>query len=85
MVFTRVYRYETVCVVLFYSLVSTVSIKEYRITDAFSYGVFIYLEIMLAALGFLYINDFLAVPLNDDLRFQRMALSFPNSTLFDPF
>jgi hypothetical protein len=66
----------------FYPLVSTVSVKRYRIADAFSYGVFIYLEIMFAAFGFLYVNDFLSVPLNDDLGLQRMALFSPNNTLF---
>jgi hypothetical protein len=71
--------------VFFYTLVSTVSIKGYRITDAFSYGVLIYFEIMLAAFSFLQVDDFQSIPLNYHLGFQRMALFSPNSTLFGSF
>jgi hypothetical protein len=61
----------------FYPKVSKISVKRYRVTDVFSYGVFIYFEIMFAAFGFLYVDDFLTVPLNYYLGFQRMALFFP--------
>jgi hypothetical protein len=37
---------------------------------------------MLAAFGFLYVNDFPAVPLNYYLGLQRMAFFFPNNTPF---
>jgi hypothetical protein len=57
MLLTCLYRYETVRMVLGYPLVSKIGIKRYRIADAFPYGVFIYLEIMFAACGFLYIDD----------------------------
>jgi hypothetical protein len=77
MVFTRLYRYEAVCMVCFYPKVSGVSVKRYRTADAFPYGVFIYLEIMFAAFGFLRVYDFQAVPLNYDLGLQCMALFFP--------
>jgi hypothetical protein len=40
---------------------------------------------MFAAFGFLYINDLQTVPLNDDLRLQRMPFFFLNNTLFGPF
>jgi hypothetical protein len=63
--------------VSFYPKVSKVGIKRYRFAYSFSYRVFIYLEIMLPAFGFLYVNDFQTVPLYDDLGFQRMALFFP--------
>ena len=85
MVLTSLYRNETVCMVSFYPLVSKISVKGYRITDTFSYCFFIYLEIMLAAFGFLYIDDAQTAPLNDDLRLQRMPFFFLNNTLFDPF
>jgi hypothetical protein len=62
--------------VLFYSLVSRVSIKRYRIADTFPDGVFKHLKIMCAAFGFLYINDLQAVLLGYDLRLQRVALFF---------
>jgi hypothetical protein len=63
--------------VCFYPKISKISVKRYRIADAFSYRFFIYLEIMFAAFGLLYIKDFPAVPLNDYLRLQRMPLFFP--------
>jgi hypothetical protein len=53
--------------VFFYPKVSKISVKRYRIADVFSYGVFIYFEIMFAAFGFPQVNDFPGVPLNDDL------------------
>jgi hypothetical protein len=55
--------------IFFYSNLSKIGVKRDRAADAFPYGVFIYLEIMFAALGFLYVDDLQAVPLNDDLRF----------------
>jgi hypothetical protein len=76
-VFTRLYRNEAVCVVCFYPKVSKIGVKRYRIADAFSYCFFIYLEIMFAALGFLYIYDFQTVPLNDYLGLQRVPLFSP--------
>ena len=60
-----------------YPLVSKISVKGYRCADAFSNRIFIYLEVMFATLGFLYINDFQTIPLNDDLRLQSVALFFP--------
>jgi hypothetical protein len=63
--------------ICFYPKVSKIGVKRYRIADAFSYGIFIYLEIMFAAFGFLYVDDFPGVPLNDDLALQRMALFSP--------
>jgi hypothetical protein len=39
---------------------------------------------MFAAFGFLCVNDFQTVSLNDDLGLQRKAFFFPNNTLFDP-
>jgi hypothetical protein len=71
--------------VSFYPLVSKIGVKWNRITNAFSYCVFIYLEIMLTAFGLLYINDAQAVPLNDDLGLQRMPFFFLNNTLLGPF
>jgi hypothetical protein len=35
----------------FYPMVSTISVKRYRIADAFSHGVFIYLEVMIACVS----------------------------------
>jgi hypothetical protein len=63
--------------VCFYPKVSKISIKRYRIADAFSSRFFIYLEIMFAAPGFLRVYDFQAVPFNYDLGLQCMALFFP--------
>jgi hypothetical protein len=63
--------------VLFDSLVSKIGVKRNRIADAFSYGVFIYLKIMFAAFGLLYVDDLQTVPLNYDLRLQRMPFFFP--------
>ena len=60
-----------------YSLISTISVKRYRLADTFPYRFFIYLEIMFAAFGLLYVDDAQTVPLNDDLRLQRMPLFFP--------
>jgi hypothetical protein len=54
--------------VFVYSQISKVSIKRNRIADVFPDGIFIHLEIMLAAFGFLHVDDLQAVPLNDDLR-----------------
>ena len=71
--------------VFFYPQVSKISVKGYRFADAFSNGIFIHLEIMFAAFGFLYINDAPTAPLNDDLRLQRVPFFFLNNTLFDPF
>ena len=71
--------------VLPYSLVPKISVKRYRIADAFSYGIFIYFEIMFAAFGFLYIDNAQTAPLNYYLRFQRVPFFFLNNTLFDPF
>ena len=55
--------------VLFYPQISEISVKGYRIADAFPNGIFIYLEIMLAAFGFLYVDNFQSAPLNDNLCF----------------
>jgi hypothetical protein len=71
--------------VFFYSPVSKISVKRNRITDAFPYCFFIYLEIMLAAFGFLYIDDLQTVPLNYDLSLQCVPFFFLNNTLFGPF
>ena len=71
--------------VFFYSQVSKVGVKGYRIADTFSDSIFIHLEIMLAAFGFLYVDDEQTAPLNDDLRLQRVPFFFLNNTLFDPF
>jgi hypothetical protein len=59
-----------------YPKVSKVSVKRYRITDAFSYGFFIYLEIMFTAFGLLYIPYFRGVSLYDDLGLQWVVLFF---------
>jgi hypothetical protein len=64
-------------VIVFYSKVSKVAVKRDRFTDPVPNGVFIYFEIMFAAFGFLYIDNLQAVPLNDDLRLQRVPLFFP--------
>jgi hypothetical protein len=85
MLFTWLYRNETVCMVLFYSPVSKTGVKRDRITDGFSYSIFIYLKVMLAAFGFRYINDAQAVSLNDSLRLERVPFFFLNNTLFGPF
>jgi hypothetical protein len=77
MVFTCLYRYETVRVVFFYPMVSGIGVNRYRIADALPNRIFKYFEIMLAAFGFLYVNDLTAVPLNYDLRLQRMPFFFP--------
>ena len=71
--------------VFFYSKISKISVKRYRIADAFPYCFFIYLEIMFAAFGFLYVDNLQAVPLNDDLRLQRVPFFFLNNTLPGPF
>ena len=71
--------------VLFYPQISEISVKGYRIADAFSNGIFIYFEIMFAAFGFLYIDNAQTAPLNYYLRFQRVPFFFLNNTLFDPF
>ena len=63
--------------VLLYSQISKISVKRNRITDAFPDGVFKYLEIMLAAFGFLHVDYLQAVPLNNDLRLQRMPFFLP--------
>jgi hypothetical protein len=54
--------------VFFYSLVSAVGVKRYRIADAFSNGVFKHLKIMNASFIFPRVNDFLAVSFDYDLR-----------------
>jgi hypothetical protein len=51
--------------------------------DVFSYGVFIYIEIMLTAFGLLNIYYFQGVSLNEYLGLQGIALFSPNNTLFD--
>jgi hypothetical protein len=71
--------------IFFYLLVSKISVKRNRITDAFPYCFFIYLEIMLAAFGFLYNDGLQTVPLNDDLRLQCAPFFFLNNTLFGSF
>jgi hypothetical protein len=63
--------------IFFYPKVSKIGVKRYRITDAIPYCFFIYLEIMLATFGFLYVNDFLTVPLDYYLCLQCVALFFP--------
>jgi hypothetical protein len=57
-------------------VLSPIGVKRYRTAYAFSYRIFIYLEIMFAAFGLRYINDVQAVPLNDDRGLQRMPF-FP--------
>jgi hypothetical protein len=76
-VLARLYRDETICMVFSYPLVSTVGVKGYRTAYAFPYGVFVHREVMLAALGFLHVDDLPAVPLDYDLRLQRMPFFFP--------
>ncbi|GHT69860.1 hypothetical protein FACS1894110_20170 [Spirochaetia bacterium] len=71
--------------ILFYPKVSKISIKRYRIADSTPDTVLIHLEIMLATFGLLHIDDLQRVPLNDDLRLQRVAFFSPNNTLFDLF
>jgi hypothetical protein len=68
-----------------YPLVSKISVKRDRTANAFPYGVFIHLKIMLAAFGFLYVDDLQTAPLNDDLCLQRVPFFFPNNTLFGSF
>jgi hypothetical protein len=63
--------------ILLYPLVSEIGVKRDRIAYVFPNRIFIHLEIMFAAFGFLYVNDFPAVPLNDYLGLQRVALFFP--------
>jgi hypothetical protein len=60
--------------VCFYPSVSRISVKPYRITDAFSNRFFIHLEIVFTPFGLLYIKDCKTVPLNYDLGFQRVPL-----------
>jgi hypothetical protein len=67
--------------VCFYPLVSTISVKGNRIADVFPYSIVIYLKIMLAAFGFLYVDDLQGTPLNDDLRPQRVPF-FPEYYAF---
>jgi hypothetical protein len=71
--------------IVFYSQVSKIRVNRNRIADVFSYGIFIYFEIMLAAFGFLCVDDAQTAPFNDDLRLQRVPFFFLNSTLFGPF
>ena len=71
--------------VCLYPLVSKIGVNRNRAADLFSNGVFIHLKIMFAALGFLYIDDLQSIPLNDDLRLQRVPFFFLNNTLFGPF
>jgi hypothetical protein len=71
--------------VLLYSQVPKISVKRNRTADVFPDGVFIHLEIMLAAFGFLYVDDLQAVPLNDGLRLQRVPFFFLNKTLSGGF
>ena len=40
---------------------------------------------MLAARGFLHVNDLQRIPLSNDLRLQRVPLFFLNNTLFGSF
>ena len=63
--------------VLVYSQISEIGVKRNRITDVFPDGVFKHLEIMLAAFGFLHVDDLQAVPLNDGLRLQRVPFFLP--------
>jgi hypothetical protein len=77
MIFTCLYRYETVCIICFYPTVSPIRIKGYRIADSTPDAVLIYLEVMLTTFGLLNIQYFPGVSLNDDLGLQRMALFFP--------
>jgi hypothetical protein len=62
--------------VSFYSPVSEISVKGYRIAEVLAYCFFIYLEIMLAAFSLLYSNDAQTVPINDDLRLQHVPSFF---------
>jgi hypothetical protein len=71
--------------VFFYPKIPKIGVKRYSIADPLSYRFFIYLEIMFAAFGFLYVDDFQTVPLDYYLGLQRMALFFPNNTLFGSF
>jgi hypothetical protein len=71
--------------VAFYPQVSKIGVKRNRIADVFSNRIFIYLEVMFAAFGFLYVDNLLTVPLNNDLRFQGVPFFFLNNTLFGPF
>jgi hypothetical protein len=63
--------------VFFYSLVSAVGVKRYRIAYAFPYSIFKHLEIMPVAFCFLRVNDLPAVLFNYDLRLQRMPFFSP--------
>jgi hypothetical protein len=83
--FTRLYRNETVWMVCFYSQVSKTGVKGYRIADAFSNSIVIYREIMIAAFGFLYVDDLQGTPLKYDLRLQGVPFFFLNTRLFGPF
>jgi hypothetical protein len=58
-------------------MVSGISVNRYRIAYAFPNRIFKYLEIMLAAFGFPYVNDLQAVPLNYDPRLQCMSFFSP--------
>jgi hypothetical protein len=77
MVFTFLYRDETVRMIVFYSQVSKIGVKRNRIAYILSNRVFIYLEIMFASFGLLRVNDFQSVPLDYYLGLQRMTLFFP--------
>jgi hypothetical protein len=61
----------------FYSQVPKVSIKRNRFAHGFPNGVFVDLEIMFAAFGFLHVYDLLAVPLYYNLGFYRVAFFLP--------
>ena len=56
-----------------------------RTADIFTDSIFKHLEIMLTAFGFLYVDDLQTVPLNNDLRLQRVLFFLLNSTLFGSF
>ena len=68
--------------VLFYLQVSKIGIKGYRIADTFSNTIFIYLKIMLATFGFLYVDDMQTIPLKYDLCLLRVCRFSPEYYAF---
>jgi hypothetical protein len=69
MIFAFFYGYPTVLVEFFYPKVPKVRVYQDGGGNRRADGVLIYLEIVDAAFSFLDINDFLAFPVDDYLRF----------------
>ncbi|GHU22764.1 hypothetical protein FACS1894172_05160 [Spirochaetia bacterium] len=78
----RLLRYPAVRMQLLYSKIPKIGVYADRLVNRFPDDAFIHLEVMFAAFGFLYINDSLALLLDDYLRLYRMPLFLARISVF---